>query len=249
VDQVQRFELAASLYDRCRALSRYLVSEAQLASWYFVGLKGGEGSYLMGAARQALLHLGGTIAGTTALDLQAASFGSLLAQIAKARPHLVFLALGEPLLSRFLAAMEHASELAAVPVSGPFPPLAGDGLAFPSKLRAIWPALWHPTLVQGGAVQLNQRFQARWKQPMGPYAWMGWVGVKAVTELALRAPAGADLAQGLARLQFDGHKALPLHFDFNHFLRQPIYLVGRKAGESAPGPLALLGQVMPEPGS
>lgn len=249
----------ATHYDLCRALARYLVSEAHLGSWFLVGTAGAEGSFLTGSARQILLQNGGTLAGTATVDPRAASFAPLLAQLAKARPQLVFLNLGEPTLSRLLAALDHAGpSLATLPVAGPFPPLGLDRLdPHPSPRRAIWPALWHPALVSGGAGELNQRFQARFNQPMGSLAWMGWAAVQAAAELAQRPPAAnpaappsADLAARLAAFQFDGHKALPLRFDFNHFLRQPIYLVGPKptAGAAAPGPLALLGQVAPEAG-
>lgn len=253
-----QLHMNATHYDLCRALARYLVSEAHLGSWFFVGTAGEEGAFLTGSARQTLLQNGGTLAGTATVDPRAASFAPLLAQLAKARPQLVFLNLGEPALSRLLAALDHAGpSLAALAVAGPFPPLGGDRLANSSPRRAIWPALWHPALVSGGAVQLNQRFQARWNRPMGSLAWMGWAAVKAAAELALRPPAanpaappGTDLAARLAAFQFDGHKALPLRFDFNHYLRQPIYLVGPKpaAGAAPPVPLALLGQVAPEAG-
>jgi ABC-type branched-subunit amino acid transport system substrate-binding protein len=250
----QQFHLSANHYDLCRALAQHLVAEARLASWFLVGLTGEEGRYLTGTARQALLQHGGTIAGTATLDPAATSFAPLLAQLARARPQLVFLSLGEPVLSRLLAALDGSqgagAPLAALPVAGPFPPLTGDSLSTATPRRAIWPALWHPALVAGGAAQLNQRFLARWKRPMGPLAWMGWAAVKAAAELALRAPAGAaDLAQRLATFQFDGHKGFPLHFDSNHFLRQPICLVGQKPGERSPGPLALLGQVAPGQGT
>jgi ABC-type branched-subunit amino acid transport system substrate-binding protein len=244
----RQFHLAPSHYDLCRALAQHLVTEARLAKWFLVGLPGEEGRYLTGTARQALLQRGGLIAGTATVEPGAASFAPLLAELRKARPQLVFLSLGEPTLSRLLAALDRTGELGSLLVAGPFPPFAGDGLTAASPRRAIWPALWHPALVAGGAAQLNQRFLARWHRPMGPLAWMGWAAVKSATELALRAPAGADLADFLGRYSFDGHKALPLYFDFNHFLRQPIYLVGRKPGESAPGSLALLGQVAPEKG-
>ncbi|HEV7516973.1 MAG TPA: ABC transporter substrate-binding protein, partial [Thermoanaerobaculia bacterium] len=230
-----QFHLTASHHDLCRALAQYLVTEAKLASWFLVGLTGEEGRYLTGTARQALLQNGGLIAGTATVEPGATSFAPLLAQLAQARPQLVFLSLGEPTLSRLLAALDASkgasAPLSALPVAGPYPPFSGDRLTAASPRRAIWPALWHPALVSGGAVQLNQRFQARWNRPMGPLAWMAWAAVKAATELALRAPAGPGLAAGLARFQFDGHKGFPLHFDSNHFLRQPIYLVGRKPGE------------------
>jgi ABC-type branched-subunit amino acid transport system substrate-binding protein len=244
-------------YDLCRALSRYLVSEAHLPSWFFVGTAGEPGAFLTGSARQTHLQNAGTLAGVATVDPGATSFAPLLEQIAKARPQVVFLNVGEPTVSRLLAALDHAGpSLATVAVTGPFPPLGGDRMDAPTPRREIWPVLWHPAVAAGGAAELNQRFQARLNRPMGSLAWMGWAAVQALTSLALKPadpavtsslPPGADLAARLGVTPFDGHKVTPLRFDFNRFLRQPLYLVGSKPG-APPGPLALLGKVEPEKG-
>jgi len=99
---------------------------------------------------------------------------------------------------------------------------------------------WHPALVRYGALELNQRFTARFHQPMAPLAWAGWVAVKAWAELSLRAGTG-DPVDRLLALRFDGHKGVRLRFDpRTHELVQPLYVVGPDG--------KLLGEVPPEEG-
>ncbi len=73
-------------YDLCRALSRYLVTEAHLPSCFFVGTAGEPGTFLTGSARQTHLQNAGTLAGIATVEPGATSFAPLLAQIAQARP-------------------------------------------------------------------------------------------------------------------------------------------------------------------
>lgn len=98
-------------------------------------------------------------------------------------------------------------------------------------------AVWHPGLFRYGAAQLNDRFEARFGQPMGPGAWASWMAVKVLAESALRVREGG--AEALIRYlegergRFDGHKGKQLSFrPWNRQLRQPLYLVERAGGES-----------------
>ena len=88
-------------------------------------------------------------------------------------------------------------------------------------------AVWHPSLRQFGGSDLNERFTRRFHQPMTDEAWLGWVGVKAAVEAALRE--GGTACAALEHLQFDGHKGASLSF-VNGVLRQPLYVVERSAG-------------------
>ncbi len=92
-------------------------------------------------------------------------------------------------------------------------------------------ALWLPELERYGAAQLNERFVARFGEPMTAPAWAGWMAVKIALEAALRARAvdGAALAATLAarRMRFDGHKGRALAFRAaDHQLVQPLYRRG-----------------------
>lgn len=108
----------------------------------------------------------------------------------------------------------------------------------------IRPLIWHHTLGRYGAAQLNDRFRARFGEPMAPGAWAGWMAVKVAWEAALRARTlePAALAAALERLRFDGHKGRSLTFRrWDHQLRQPLYLLGEdgqvlgEAPRAAPG--------------
>jgi hypothetical protein len=94
--------------------------------------------------------------------------------------------------------------------------------------------LWSPTLERYGAVQLNDRYRARFGRAMTSAAWAGWVAVKIAWEASLRARSVESNA--LLRVletdstQFDGHKGTPLSFRvWDHQLRQPLYAVERGA--------------------
>ena len=85
---------------------------------------------------------------------------------------------------------------------------------------------WSSSLSKFGAEQLNQRFESRFGQPMDAMAWMGWMAVQIIAELALRHPTAtkAELPERLEALRFDGHKGERLAFDpRDHHLRQPLY--------------------------
>lgn len=101
-------------------------------------------------------------------------------------------------------------------------------------------AAWSPTLTRFGADTLNKRFRGFASRSMDSSAWCGWFAVKCAWEAALqsRASTGGQLADALLAptARFDGHKGAPLHFDSNHELVQPLYLINGKevAGEAEP---------------
>jgi hypothetical protein len=99
---------------------------------------------------------------------------------------------------------------------------SADGPAAPG---AVTLAVWHPSLTDNGAADLNQRFEQFASRPMTSEAWLGWCAVKALSEAWLAA--GADsLCQEVAEREFDGHKGQPLRFDpATGVLLQPMYIV------------------------
>jgi ABC transporter substrate binding protein (PQQ-dependent alcohol dehydrogenase system) len=89
--------------------------------------------------------------------------------------------------------------------------------------------LWDSRLERFGASQLNDRFAARFAEPMSSAAWAGWFAVKVAWEASQRAGAvdGAAIAAYLERdtSSFDGQKGVPLSFRrWDHQLRQPLYV-------------------------
>jgi len=98
---------------------------------------------------------------------------------------------------------------------------------------------WDASLVRFGADTLNQRFQARYGQPMTDESWTGWLTVKVLWESALRARTGepSALVAVLTRdtTRFDGHKGRPLSFrPWDHQLRQPVYVLTGEPGALRP---------------
>jgi hypothetical protein len=105
-----------------------------------------------------------------------------------------------------------------------------------SKVRA---EAWDASLNRFGADTLNQRFSARFHEPMTSGAWSAWFAVKVIWESALRQKSSdaRSIAEHLVRdtTQFDGHKGTPLSFRaWDHQLRQPLYLVGAGPATQVP---------------
>ncbi len=94
--------------------------------------------------------------------------------------------------------------------------------------------LWHPSLDRFGAEQLRARYRARTSAEMTSDAWLGWFSVKVLWEAAARAKttAPSDLMAYLRSpaARFDGHKGLPLRFNADSELEQPLYVVQRSPG-------------------
>jgi len=92
-------------------------------------------------------------------------------------------------------------------------------------------SLWLPDLDRYGAAQLNERFTARFGEPMTGPAWAGWMAVKIALEASLRArstdPAALAAALLAPGMRFDGHKGRALSFRrADHQLVQPLYAAG-----------------------
>jgi len=100
--------------------------------------------------------------------------------------------------------------------------------------------LWAATLERYGASQINNRFRARYHNPMDGGAWAGWFAVKIASEAALRAhsvnPGAILFLLENPSTSFDGHKGWPLSFrSWDHQLRQPLYVVSRGASATGAG--------------
>jgi ABC transporter substrate binding protein (PQQ-dependent alcohol dehydrogenase system) len=209
-----RFHVATSLSRRIDALVRWMIRKNGWRRWHFV-LPAGEERGVYELARRALAERKGEEVGSSVFDPTRKDFRPA---VEKTRPDLLFATFGGETLARLL----ETAPKTGIRVAGPFVPPRG-------VKSGIWPADWHPELVRFGAEQLNQRFRARFGQPMDGPAWAGWAAVKALAELALRNPGipRAELPARLEALRFDGHKGNPLSFaPGDHHLRQPVHLIG-----------------------
>lgn len=78
--------------------------------------------------------------------------------------------------------------------------------------------VWHHDLRRYGAGELNERYLERTGLRMDTDAWTAWFGVKLIVEAALR-------NREIASLAIDGHKGVPLRFDEQRVLQQPLYRI------------------------
>ena len=78
--------------------------------------------------------------------------------------------------------------------------------------------VWHHDLRRYGAGELNERYLEKTGLRMDSDAWTAWFGVKLIVEAALR-------NREIASLGIDGHKGVPLRFDEQRVLQQPLYRI------------------------
>lgn len=104
----------------------------------------------------------------------------------------------------------------AITIRGPVVTITSGGATFRISPARKGGLAWRPSLQKFGAGELNERFLRETKHPMDEAAWLGWVAVKIAAESALR-------GQDLANIRIDGHKGVPLRFDANRQLVQPVY--------------------------
>ena len=89
---------------------------------------------------------------------------------------------------------------------------------------------WQHSFKKYAAIQLNNRFFAKYNRRMSENAWFGWVGMKIISETTMRTRKPTDLTRDLkGNIKFDGQKGRKLSFRYNGQLRQPIFIV--KNGE------------------
>jgi hypothetical protein len=120
------------------------------------------------------------------------------------------------------------------PLQVRLPGAARERLLSQAAVRGARIDEWHSSLTRFGAGELNERFEKRTRQPMDGDAWAGWFAAKAGTEAILRlgTPTRAALT-GDTGPPFDGHKGVPLRFDADGVLQQPMYLIEERNGGPA----------------
>ncbi len=87
-------------------------------------------------------------------------------------------------------------------------------------------------LTKFGASELNERFLRSAERPMTSSAWIAWLAVKCLVDVAFRPPGGVPLLPRLRKMRMDGHKGAALWFDASQ-LQQPLYVVGLVASSES----------------
>ena len=115
-----------------------------------------------------------------------------------------------------VTALEQLGDAARLTIRGPVVTITSGGKTF--RISPKEKTAWHPSLEKYGAGELNERFLRETRHPMDEAAWLGWVAVKIAAEAALR-------NQEISKIKIDGHKGVPLRFDADRMLIQPLYVV------------------------
>jgi len=117
------------------------------------------------------------------------------------------------LLGRTFQLVEREAD---VTIRGPVVTITAAGKTYRLSPNERGKVAWHPRLTRFGAGELNERFRRETGHAMDEAAWLGWIAVKIAAESALR-------RRDLASVRVDGHKGVPLRFDANRNLVQPLY--------------------------
>ncbi|MBI4608202.1 MAG: ABC transporter substrate-binding protein [Candidatus Rokubacteria bacterium] len=221
------FHVEASLAMYVGAVQQWLLEQRKLTRWALVTSDSSLGRDIGQVATAFLARRGRAPLATEQVPGGTQDWNPLLKRLGGLGPDAVFVGLEESDLPIFLRGYRSAGltfQLAGAGVD-PSALSAGD----PADLAGVWPVLWHHELQRFSARELNSRFRRRFGRPLEGRSWAAWAAVKLLGEAIVRTGSG-DLAGLLRFLEsappFDGHKGRPLTFrDWDHQLRQPMYLV------------------------
>ncbi|MCC6311524.1 MAG: quinoprotein dehydrogenase-associated putative ABC transporter substrate-binding protein [Trueperaceae bacterium] len=206
------------------------------ARWFVVYEETGEGTELRDAALGALATApGAALVGSAGVVTGRPDYGPVLEEVRRSGADLVLVLVNAPDQIAFLAQQESVGpHVAALPY--PYPVTQTRDFLGAMRLRAdaqglgFRVALWEATLGEQAGAGLNDRFVARWGQPMDPAAWAAYAAVTILHDAAVAA--GSTLPEAIAaylgspEARFEVGKATPLSFDpSSHQLRQPLYVV------------------------
>lgn len=230
------------------------------ARWYVVYEETGEGTELRDAALAALGAVpGAVLAGATGVITGQPDYGPVFEAVRRSGADLILVLVNAPDQIAFLAQEESVGpHVAALPY--PYPVTQTRDFLGAMRVRAdaqglgYRVALWDATLGGGDGAgdggrdgagdggpagrsgseaagdALNDRFVARWGQPMDPAAWAAYAAVTILHDAAVAA--GSTLPEAIAaylespEARFDVGKATPLSFDpSSRQLQQPLYVV------------------------
>jgi branched-chain amino acid transport system substrate-binding protein len=229
------FHLEAGAGEYLAALARWFSGERFLP-WAVVHPDSSDGRLLGTEAAQALGAAWGAQGSAWLLPApEAPAFDRSIAAIREERPGLVVLLLDWRQQLEFLGRFE--AESLAIPVTGfPWPATqtheftvaAASGA--PRSFAGQRIGLWHSTLRDFGAGELNDRFLARWGAPMDSPAWSAYAALVALGSAV--SATGSTEAESLAQwlegpeARFDIGKGEHISFQtHDHRLRQPLFVL------------------------
>lgn len=204
--------------------------------WFIVHENNAAGKALQAGAAEILRDVpGDEVAGSLAVDVEQATYANELNNISSSDADIVLLLLNARDQMVFMA--EQDSILPGVAVA-PFPdPVTQtrDYLAA-ARLRAgkagMGPRvqLWETTLDGKDAGPLNERFIARWGEPMEPSAWAAYAAVQILSDATTLKKTHDPLALThfleSPDATFELHKGAPIGFRASdHQLGQPLYVI------------------------
>ncbi|HNR00345.1 MAG TPA: ABC transporter substrate-binding protein, partial [Trueperaceae bacterium] len=220
--------------------------------WFVVYEETGEGTELRDAALAALAATpDAVLAGSTGVMTGQPDYGPVLEEVRRSGADLILVLVNAPDQIAFLAQEESVGpHVAALPY--PFPVTQTRDFLGAMRVRAdaqglgFRVALWDATLGGGDGADdggptgrsgsaaagdaLNDRFVARWGQPMDPAAWAAYAAITILHDAA--AAAGSTLPEAIAaylaspEARFEVGKSTPLAFDpSSRQLQQPLYVI------------------------
>jgi ABC-type branched-subunit amino acid transport system substrate-binding protein len=229
------FHLEAGAGEYLAAMARWFSGERFLP-WAVVHPDSSDGRRLGAAAAQAVDAVSGAPSSAWLLPVpRAPAFDRAVAAIREERLGSVVLLLDWRQQLEFLGRFE--AERLTVPVTGfPWPAtqtrefMVAAASGAPRSFAGQRIGLWHSTLRDFGAGELNDRYLARWGAPMDSPAWSAYVALLALGRAV--SATGSTEAEPLAEwlegpeARFDVGKGEHISFQtHDHRLRQPLFVL------------------------
>jgi branched-chain amino acid transport system substrate-binding protein len=238
----QTFHVHPSLAMQVGAAGVWLIEERKLTRWALVTNDSPLGREVEEATVAFLTRRGATLLFRERLALGTTDWQPLLQRFRSVAPNVVLAGLDQTDLLGFVRQYRAAGLSAELAGVAPNPRVLFS--ADPDELAGVWPLVWHHELERFSARELNSKYRRRVKAPLDGLAWAAWAAVKLFGEAVVRGGA-ADAAGVLKFIEeappFDGHKGRPLTFrEWDHQLRQPMYLARPRGKEQVAGRVGVL---------
>lgn len=230
------FHIGASLAMYVGAVGHWL-EQRRLSGWALLTTDSAFGRAVEQAALALLAGRGRAAAARERVAPGGADWTAALQRVGGAAADVLFVGLETGDLLAFLRQYRAAGVV--TPLAGVAPEAAALLGADPAHVAGTWPVTWHHELDRFSARELNARYRRRFGRPFDARGWAAWAAVKLLGEAVVRA--GSAEPSALLRFlegapPFDGHKGRALTFrEWDHQLRQPLYLIAPRTREPGRG--------------